>query len=175
MIDIAISWLEIWNEIVRIQRNITFQIDFSIAISHAKLFATTLDDNVNKTRREEFIDVIVYCLLLSLYEFVWKWSDRSFAVRFQNRLLQNQHFCWSRHVIFWQKCSVMLLLKLSFDQLSMFLMFRSESETIEIVVFASFLQMRLECRKFICSRKFRRVVQTFFMILTFLIDDYYYE
>ena len=66
---IAISWLEIWNEIVRIQRNIIFQIDFFIAINHAKFLATTFDDNVNKIRREKFIDAIVYCLLSnSLYD-----------------------------------------------------------------------------------------------------------
>ena len=66
---ITFYWLEIWDEIVRIQRNIIFQIDFSIAINHAKLFATTFDDNVNKIRREKFIDVIVYCLLsISLYD-----------------------------------------------------------------------------------------------------------
>ena len=66
---IATSWLEIWSETVRIQRDIIFQTDLSIAISHAEFFATTLDDNVSRTRREKLIDAIVYCLLSnSLYD-----------------------------------------------------------------------------------------------------------
>ena len=56
-------------------KNIIFQTDFFIEISYVELFATTLDDNVSKTRRKEFIDAIAYCLLNnSLYEFAWKWS-----------------------------------------------------------------------------------------------------
>ena len=41
-------------------KNIVFKIDFFNATNHAKLFATTFDDNVNKTRREKFFDAIVY-------------------------------------------------------------------------------------------------------------------
>ena len=57
---IAISWLEIWNEIARIQRKTLFRIDFSVAISHVKFLATMFDDKINKTRRKKFIVTIVY-------------------------------------------------------------------------------------------------------------------
>ena len=39
---------------------IIFQIDFYIAINHAKFLATMLDDKINKTRRKRLVATIVY-------------------------------------------------------------------------------------------------------------------
>ena len=38
-----------------------------IATSHAKFLATTLDDNVNKTRREKFVVANAYCLIIEIF------------------------------------------------------------------------------------------------------------
>ena len=51
---------EFETKLLEFNKNIIFQIDLFIAISHVKFLATTFDDNVNKTRREKFIDAIVY-------------------------------------------------------------------------------------------------------------------
>ena len=79
---VTASWLKIWDETALSSAKTLLWIDFSIATDHAKFLATTLRDNVSKTRREKLIDAIACCLLsTSLYELVWRWSGRSFAVR----------------------------------------------------------------------------------------------
>ena len=62
-----------------------------IAINYARIFATTLNDNVNEIRRKKFIVAIVCCLLLMIYdlwkhslcEFDWKWSISLIVVFFR--------------------------------------------------------------------------------------------
>ena len=62
---ITISWLEIWSETAWVQQRRYFWIDLltSIATSHAMLLATTLDADVSKARRWEFVAAIACCLL----------------------------------------------------------------------------------------------------------------
>ena len=52
-------------KLLEFNKNVIFRIDFSIAISHARLFATMFDDKVSRTRREKLR--CCYCLLKFQY------------------------------------------------------------------------------------------------------------
>ena len=90
-----------------------FWIDFSIAINHAKFFATTFDDYVNNVRRKKIVIAIECCLIIEIFVMrTWLKMIETFICFivckinsckiniflmkqyeiFQNQLLQNQHF-----------------------------------------------------------------------------------
>ena len=90
LFKIIISWLEIWDETALNSTKTLLWIDLSIAMSHVWLFATTLDNNISKTRREEFIAAIACCLLRSSLCDVNLLEDDQFAQLlfvFRNQLL----------------------------------------------------------------------------------------
>ena len=117
LFNVAASWLEIWNEIVRIQYNHYFSnwllflkrlwfsfISWILLFNHLKLFATTLDTNVCRIRRKKFVVIMffVHCSLfvktfIMRYEFDRKWSNHSNVVSFFSELFQLQFYS-----LYWQ-------------------------------------------------------------------------
>ena len=109
----------------------------AIAINHARLLATTLDDNVSRARREKLVAAIACCLLRSsLCELDLRWSSDCFVVHSQSQLLQNQHLstetvlnscnrirCWSflSHSQLWLDLDWMSVSLIEFEILIVFL------------------------------------------------------
>ena len=93
--------------------NITFQTDFCIwsrcdlvfiswillQLVMQNFFATMLDDNVNKTRREKLVAAIVDCLIVEIFtircEFDRKWSIDSIIVSSWSAFAKSTSFLWN--------------------------------------------------------------------------------
>ena len=99
-----------WN-CFEFNENIIFQIDFFIAISHAKSFETMFDNKNDKIRREKFIDIIIvyYLWKHSLFEFEWKWSIDSIVIFFKINFYKINIFLVKQYEIFCNSNTILLV------------------------------------------------------------------
>ena len=128
LFNVAASWLEIWNEIVRVQYNHYFSnwfmflkrlwfsfISWILLFNHLKLFATMFDNIVNRVRRKKFVATMLFahCLLIMRTFIMRIWSKTISCLNccfFHDQLLQSQHLFFQSIWIFCMISDTILLI-----------------------------------------------------------------
>ena len=160
-----------------------FQIDFltSIAMSHAKFLATTLDDKINKIRHEKLVVAIVCCSwAVNMRAWLKMIKSLNYCSFSEFILAESTSFLWNNIEFNWAFVSLIelkfLIVFLILNCIVFVWLFDRRKDS-EVVIWAKFRvnAVWLEYREFILNRNFRQVAFASSFTLMFLICRYCYE